>query len=112
MSLLHMSYAVPMHTRGRPTRVVTRASSSKNDYDYDVDRLVKQNRRLEKAMKKTPTYKFEREHHRVNKALVELITFLEVLGEDDDIEIPDALLDMYKFCGEVPDDIECKTYDF
>lgn len=110
MSLLHTSYAVPMRTRGRSTRVVTRASSSIDD--YDVDRLVKQNKRLEKAMKKVPTYKFEREHRRVNKALVELITFLEVLEEDDDAEIPDALLDMYNFCGEVPDDIECKLYDF
>ena len=110
MSLLHMSYAVPMRTRGRSTRVIPRASSSIDD--YDVDRLVKQNKRLEKAMKKVPTYKFEREHHRVNKALVELITFLEVLEEDDDAEIPDALLDMYNFCGEVPDDIECKLYDF
>ena len=42
MSLLHMSYAVPMRTRGRSTRVVTRASSSIDD--YDVDRLVKQNK--------------------------------------------------------------------
>lgn len=110
MSLLHMSYAVPMRTRGRPTRVVTRASSSIDD--YDVDRLVKQNRRLEKAMKKVPTYRFERERHRVNKALVELITFLEVMEEDDDVEIPETLLDMYDFCGEVPDDIDCKLYDF
>ena len=110
MSLLHMSYAVPMRTRGRPTRVVTRASSSIDD--YDVDRLIKQNKRLEKTMKKVPTYKFERDQRRVNKALVELITFLEVLEEDDDAEIPDALLDMYNFCGEVPDDIECKLYDF
>ena len=110
MSLLHMSYAVPMRTRGRSTRAVTRASSSIDD--YDVDRLVKQNKRLEKAMKKVPTYKFERDQRRVNKALVELITLLEVLEEDDDAEIPDALLDMYNFCGEVPDDIECKLYDF
>lgn len=110
MSLLHMSYAVPMHTRGRPTRVVTRASSSIDD--YDVDRLVKQNRRLEKAMKKIPTYKFERDQRRVNKALVELITFLEVMEEGEYNEIPDALLDMYDFCGEVPDDIECNVYDF
>lgn len=110
MSLLHMSYAVPMRTRGRPTRVVTRASSSIDD--YDVDRLVKQNRRLEKAMKKVPTYKFEREQQRMNKALVELITFLEVLEEGEYNEIPDALLDMYDFCGEIPDDIECNVYDF
>jgi hypothetical protein len=110
MSLLHMSYAVPMRTRGRPTRVVARASSSIDD--YDVDRLVKQNRRLEKAMKKVPTYKFERDQRRVNKALVELITFLEVMEEDEYDEIPEALLDMYDFCGEVPDDVECKLYDF
>jgi hypothetical protein len=105
-----MSYAVPMRTRGRPTRVVARASSSIDD--YDVDRLVKQNRRLEKAMKKVPTYKFERDQRRVNKALVELITFLEVMEEDEYDEIPEALLDMYYFCGEVPDDVECKLYDF
>jgi hypothetical protein len=105
-----MSYAVPMRTRGRPTRVVARASSSIDD--YDVDRLVKQNRRLEKAMKKVPTYKFERDQRRVNKALVELITFLEVMEEDEYDEIPEALLDMYDFCGEVPDDVECKLYDF
>lgn len=105
-----MCYAVPMRTRGRSTRVVMRASSSIDD--YDVDRLVKQNRRLEKAMKKVPTYRFERERHRVNKALVELITFLEVMEEDDDAEIPETLLDMYDFCGEVPDDIDCKLYDF
>ena len=110
MSLLHMSYAVPMRTRGRSTRVVTRASSSIDD--YDVDRLVKQNRRLEKAMKKVPTYKLERDQRRVNKALVELITFLEVMEEDEYNEIPEALLDMYDFCGEVPDDVECKLYDF
>jgi len=110
MSLLHMSYAVPMRTRGRSTRVVTRASSSIDD--YDVDRLVKQNRRLEKAMKKVPTYKFERDQRRVNKALAELITFLEVMEEDEYNEIPETLLDMYDFCGEVPDDIDCKLYDF
>lgn len=110
MSLLHMSYAVPMRTRGRPTQVVTCASSSIDD--YDVDRLVKQNRRLEKAMKKVPTYKFERDQRRVNKAIVELITFLEVMEEGEYNEIPDALLDMYDFCGEVPDDIECNVYDF
>lgn len=110
MSLLHMSYAVPMRTRGRPTRVVTRASSSIDD--YDVDRLIKQNKRLEKAMKKVPTYKFEREQQRMNKALVELISFLELMEEDNVEEIPDSILEMYNFCGEVPDDFECKLYDF
>ena len=105
-----MSYAVPMRTRGRPTRVVTRASSSIDD--YDVDRLIKQNKRLEKAMKKVPMYKFEREQQRVNKALVELISFLELMEEDNVEEIPDSILEMYDFCGEVPDDFECKLYDF
>jgi len=105
-----MSYAVPMRTRGRPTRVVTRASSSIDD--YDVDRLIKQNKRLEKAMKKVPTYKFEREQQRMNKALVELISFLELMEEDNVEEIPDSILEMYNFCGEVPDDFECKLYDF
>ena len=97
MSLLHMSYAVPMRTRGRPTRVVTRASSSIDD--YDVDRLIKQNKRLEKAMKKVPTYRFEREQQRMNKALVELISFLELMEEDNVEEIPDSILEMYDFCG-------------
>jgi flagellin-specific chaperone FliS len=110
MSLLHMSYAVPMRTRGRPTRVVTRASSSIDD--YDVDRLIKQNKRLEKAMKKVPRYKFEREQQRVNKALVELISFLELMEEDTVEEIPDSILEMYDFCGEVPDDIVCRMYDY
>lgn len=110
MSLLHMSYAVPMRTRCRPTRVVTRASSSIDD--YDVDRLIKQNKRLEKAMKKVPSIKAEREHHRVNRALVELISFLELMEEDNVEEIPDSILEMYNFCGEVPDDFECKLYDF
>ena len=110
MSLLHMSYAVPMRTRGRLTRVVTRASSSIDD--YDVDRLIKQNKRLEKAMKKVPTYKFEREQQRMNKALVELISFLELMEEDNVEEIPDSILEMYDFCGEVPDDIVCRMYDY
>lgn len=110
MSLLHMSYAVPMRTRCRPTRAVTRASSSIDD--YDVDRLIKQNKRLEKAMKKVPTYKFEREQQRMNKALVELISFLELMEEDNVEEIPDSILEMYDFCGEVPDDIVCRMYDY
>ena len=61
-------------------------------------------------MKKVPTYKFERDQRQhPGMTLVELITFLEY-EEDDDAEIL-----MHQICiisVEVPDDVECKLYDF
>lgn len=121
MSLLRINYVI------KPAKKSFQVKATYGS--MDLDRIIKQNRRLKKAVRRRRSSLV----HKVSDKRViieELDTFMELMDNvidvlSDDIEDDvlssrdqmmfddlDAVLDMYDFCGEVPDDFECKKYDY
>jgi hypothetical protein len=121
MSLLRINYVI------KPTKKSFQVKASLGS--TDLDRIIKQNRRLKKAVRRRRSSLT----HKMNDKRViieELDTFMELMDNvvdvlsgdiEDDVfsskdqmmfDDLDAVLDMYDFCGEIPDDFECKKYDY
>ena len=118
-----LSFRVPSSI---PTRVYKRPGMhTRAESGQRVDRLIKQNKRLKRILRKkkySSAVKFD--NRRI--ILEELNTFMELLDNVIDIlsdDIPKetmssedermfndlgTVLDLYEFCGEIPDDTTCE----
>ena len=108
-----------------PTRVYKRSSMyTRAESGHHIDSLIKQNKRLKKALRKK-RYSSTVNHNTRRVVLEELTMFMELMDDVIDIlseDIPnetissedehmfdnlDTVLELYEFCGEVPDDTIC-----
>lgn len=108
-----------------PTRVYKRSGMhTRAESGQHVDSLIKQNKRLKRALRKK-RHSSMINHNTRRIVLEELTMFMELMDDVIDIlseDIPnetissddehmfdnlDTVLDLYEFCGEVPDDTIC-----
>lgn len=108
-------FPISVHSR-RSVRV--RATS-----ESDINKIITQNRRLKSVLRKTRVTSNWRSNNR-RIVLEELASFLDVMDDvidimsdepelvtQDSLDEHDDIMDLYEFCGEVPDDVGCKIYD-